>query len=358
MKSNINNFFKNKWVKYIFIILIIIIPLYLLSLCAEKRVEKFTSFLNTDNSKYWNKDKREDFINLSSLGLDLGLTDNPEVKKFNSMKTSDVKTTMRDSSDFNGSDNKDLLKQIMPVDQLNKNKVLQDNPDVKNKVLNDAIQKQVEKQSNSLEGQRGGVKEYPSTIYTDNTKQLMQNYIENDTFKNNKKNHQNHQNHQQNQPKIQQRNLKDKFENQSSSIQQPSHNMGFGKCNFFNDSCPSDYTEMGSIGIQGLPSGMTLTCGNVSASKPAVFVAELSNGSISNVVIVDGGSGYNPTKNYNLSVIGGGGGSGAELKAIIGDDGLIKSINIVKGGSGFKETPKIVIDNSTNTGKCNFCCKN
>ncbi len=307
MKLNLN-----KYTKYFLIILLILIPLYLLSFCAKKRVEKFSNLY----------EDRENFINLSSLGLDLGLSDSPDVKKYNSMKTSDVKTTMRDSSEFNGTDNKDLLKQIMPVDQLKNDKVLQDNPDVKNKLLNNAINQQVQSQSKSLDGQRGGVKEVSQNLYTDNTKKLMQNYIQNDTFKNSN-----------------------------------SNSLNLGTCNFFNDSCPSDYKEMGSIGLQGLPSGMTLSCGNVSSSKPAVFVAELSNGSISNVVIVDNGSGYNPSKNYSLSIIGGGGGSGAELKPIIGDDGLIKTVNIVKGGSGYKETPKIIIDNSSNSSKCTFCCK-
>ncbi len=343
MKINLNNLTKNKWVQYIFIILIIIIPLYLLSLCSKKRVEKFTLLLG-DNSNYWNKEEKEDFINLSSLGLDFGLSDTPDVKKYNSMKTSDVKTTMRDSSEFNGSDNKELLKQIMPVDQLKNDKVLQDNPDVKNKLLNNAINQQVQTQSKSFDGQRGGVKEYPQTIYTDNTKKLMQNYVENDTFKNSEE------------KSVKNIIGKDKFDNQTHSTSKSSLNLG--TCNFFNDSCPSDYKEMGAFGIQGLPSGMTLSCGNVSGSKPAVFVAELSNGSISNVVIVDAGTGYNPTKNYTISVVGGGGGSGAELKPTIGDDGLIKSINIIKGGSGFKETPKILIDNSSNNSKCTFCCKN
>lgn len=324
MKFNFDKITKNKWFKYIIILIIILIPLYLLSLCAKKRVEKFTLLFH-DNSKDW--ENKEDFINLSSLGIDLGLSDNPDVKKYNTMKSSDVKTSFSDSSEFKGSDNKDLLKQIMPVDQIKNNKILEKTPDLKNKLLNNAISQQVESKSKSLDGQRGGVKQPPNVIYTDNTKQLMQNYIANDTFKN---------------------------QNNTSTS---STNMSFGQCNFYNDSCPSDYTEMGAIGIQGLPSGMTLTCGNVSGSKPATFVAELSNGTISNVVIIDPGSGYNPSKTYTISVVGGGGGKGAELKPVIGDDGLIKTINIVKGGSGFKETPKIIIDNSSNSSKCTFCCK-
>ncbi len=321
MKIKFNDLTKNKWIQFIFILLLIIIPLYLLSFCVKKRVEKFTLLFN-DNSQDWLENK-EDFINLSSLGLDFGLGDTPEVKKYNTMNIDESKLLKKDDSEFKGSDNKDLLKQLMPLDQID-DKNLDKEPDLKNKILNNAINSQVESSSKSNEGQRGGVKEYPKPVFTDNTKQRIQNYIQNDTFKNN---------------------------NENTTINP------FGTCNFFNDSCPSDYTEMGSIGIQGLPSGMTLTCGNVSSGKPASFVAELSNGTITNVVVVDPGTGYNPTKKYSMTLEGGGGGKGAELEPVIGDDGLIKNIKVVKGGSGFKETPKITIENSTNSGKCTFCCK-
>lgn len=311
--------------KYVLIALLILIPLYLLTLCMNKRVEKFENLIQE-------QEEQENFINLSSLGIDLGDSNGKKLNSFNTPNTpnkiatpltSDVKTSFNDSSEFKGSDNKDLIKQIMPVDQI-KNKNLDKVPDLKNKVLNSAIEEKIKSQSNSSDGIRGGVKQVGAPLLSDNTKQLMQKYIQNDTFK-----------------------------NQTSS--QSSSNNILGTCNFFNDECPSDHTDMGSIGINGLPSGMTLLCGNVSSTTPASFTAEISNGSIKDIIIKNAGAGYLPNKKYNITVSGKG--SGAILEPIVGDDGTIKVVNVKNGGSGYTDTPQIMIENSSNSGKCHFCCK-
>lgn len=270
------------------------------------RVEKFENMRKDDEEE----ETKEKFINLSNLGIDLG--DSNSSKKLNSL--SEVKTSFRDSSDFDGSDNKDLLKQIMPVDQI-KNKNLDKVPDLKNKVLNNAIETKALSQITN-----GGDKEDMKREFA-NTQQRMKKYIQNDTFKN---------------------------ASSSSNV--------LGTCNFYNDECPADYTEMGNIGINGLPSGMTLLCGNVSSTSPASFTAEISNGSIKDVIIKNAGTGYNPNKKYTITVTGGKG-NGASLEPIIGDDGTIKQINVKSGGTGYMDTPTITIENSANSGKCHFCCK-
>lgn len=293
-------------IKVFLIAFIIIILLCLLSYCMNKRVERFENIKKNVSDE---DETKENFIDLSTLGIDLG--DSNSGKKLNSL--SDVKTSFRDSSDFKGSDNKDLLKQIMPVDQI-KNKNLDKVPDLKNKVLNNAIEAKIKSQGEESVEMMKDKKQLLSA----NTQQRIKEYIQNDTFKN------------------------------SSNI--------LGTCNFYNDECPDDYTDMGSIGFINFPIGMTLLCGNVSSTSPASFTAEISNGSIKDVIIKNPGAGYNLNKKYNMTVTGGRG-NGASLEPIIGDDGTIKQINVKNRGSGYMDTPTITIENSANSGKCHFCCK-
>lgn len=303
-----------EWNQYLFLFVLIIIPLYLLNICYQKYVEKFTN-------------EREDFMNLSSLlGLD---TPKPEVEPegkvikssqfpplpqplpaSSNITNSDLQKKYTDKDgEFKGADNEDLLKQIMPLDKV-KNML---KPDDKNKELNEEIKKSIVKESKSTDGQRGGVKEMPSVIPSKKSESPL-------SLK----------------PTIDISNL-------------------LGKCNFFNDSCPDGYYSLGAIGLEGLPSGITMTCGEVTSKTTAKLVAAIKSGSISEVYVTEGGSGYNPKKDYPIKVIGGGG-RDAELEAIIGDDGKVKVVKIKDGGRGYKETPKIQILNEKG-GKCELCCK-
>ncbi len=300
-----------EWNQYLFIFLLIIIPLFLLNICYQKYVEKFTN-------------EQEDFMNLSSLfGLD---TPKPEIEpegkviKSNqfpplpepnkNIQNMDLQKKYTDKDgEFKGADNDDLLKQIMPIDKV-KNLL---KPDDKNKELNKDIQKSVTEKSMSSDGLRGGVKEVSMITPTKKIEPPL-------SLK----------------PTIDISNL-------------------LGKCNFYNDSCPSGYYSLGAIGLEGLPSGITMTCGDVTSKTSAKLVATIKGGSISEVFVADGGSGYNPKKNYELKIVGGGG-RDAELEAIIGDDGKVKVVKVKDGGRGYKETPKIEIQNEKG-GKCELCCK-
>jgi len=244
------------------------------------------------------------------------------LKIFSKFKESDnLKTTMRGSDDFEGAPNDELIHQLdpkMPINKVDKTKAL---PDMKNKLLNNNIKNQIFQQSNSSEGQRGGVKELPPINEGERPKFPIPPPPP---------------------PPL------DTFQTK-------------GKCNFFSGSCPSGYQSMGGFGFSGLPSGVTFSCGSASIGKQPKLVPEISNGVISNINIVDGGSGFDPTKQYTAKVISKGSGSGAQLETVIDDNGIIKVINIKSGGSGYTSTPSIIIESgdgkTDGTGKCEYCCQ-
>ncbi len=127
-----------------------------------------------------------------------------------------------------------------------------------------------------------------------------------------------------------------------------------GKCGFYSE-CPTGYYSLGMI------SGQNMQCGaNKSGQqiKQAKFVAEIDGGIIKTVNVMDGGSGYNPQRKYTLKVIGTG--KNANLEAIIDDSGKVQVVNVISGGSGYTSTPKVVIEDGSGSGtnsQCNFCCK-
>lgn len=130
----------------------------------------------------------------------------------------------------------------------------------------------------------------------------------------------------------------------------------FGKCNFYNDTCPSNFTDLGNFSINGMESNMTLTCGNVQNTKPASAIARIKNNAISEIVVTNPGQGFNPSKPPKITIEGGKG-NGAEVTAVIDDDGYLKIIKIIHPGYNYTETPNVIIENPLMNGSCHLCCK-
>jgi hypothetical protein len=129
-----------------------------------------------------------------------------------------------------------------------------------------------------------------------------------------------------------------------------------GKCQFFNNKCPDDYTQLGNFSIQGLGSNLVLNCGNITDTKPAKAIAEIKNNSIYQIHIVDEGHGYIPTKAPKVRIEGGKG-HGATAESVVDDDGYLKLIKIINPGYNYVETPNIIIDPPSADSACHLCCK-
>ena len=129
-----------------------------------------------------------------------------------------------------------------------------------------------------------------------------------------------------------------------------------GRCQFFNNKCPDDYTQLGNFSIQGLGSNLVLNCGNITDTKPAKAIAEIKNNSIYQIHIVDEGHGYIPTKAPKVRIEGGKG-HGATAESVVDDDGYLKLVKIINPGYNYVETPNIIIDPPSADSACHLCCK-
>lgn len=121
----------------------------------------------------------------------------------------------------------------------------------------------------------------------------------------------------------------------------------------FHQKCPTGYKSMGNLGISG--SGVSLSCNGSLNSRNAKAYGIIKNGIIEKIVLIDEGDGYLPNSKPNITIEGNGGGASAE--AIVDDNGKIKVIHLIQGGSGYTETPEIIIQSPNNNNGCEFCCK-
>jgi hypothetical protein len=121
----------------------------------------------------------------------------------------------------------------------------------------------------------------------------------------------------------------------------------------FHQKCPNGYKSMGNLGISGY--GVSLSCNGSLNSRNAKAYGIIKNGIIEKIVLIDEGSGYLPNSKPNITIEGNGGGAMAE--AIVDDNGQIKVIHLIQGGSGYTETPEIIIQSPNNNNGCEFCCK-
>lgn len=131
---------------------------------------------------------------------------------------------------------------------------------------------------------------------------------------------------------------------------------GLGQCNFYHDNCPSNHRDLGNFSITGLENNMSLNCGNVQNTKPAKAIAEIKNNSVNDIVVIDKGQGFNPSKPPTVKIEGGNG-NGASAEAVIDDDGYLKIIKVIHPGYNYTETPNVMIEAPLMNSSCHLCCK-
>ena len=145
-------------------------------------------------------------------------------------------------------------------------------------------------------------------------------------------------------------------EEEEQNIKNIKTNNPLGKCNFYNDICPTNYTDLGNFSVSGMEGNSTLTCGNVQNTKPGRAIAQIKNNSLYDIVVIDKGHGFIPNKPPKVTIEGGKG-NGAHAEAVIDDEGYLKIIKIIHPGYNYTETPNIIIDNPLMNSSCHLCCK-
>lgn len=123
-------------------------------------------------------------------------------------------------------------------------------------------------------------------------------------------------------------------------------------CGFY-ETCPADYKNMGNLGISG--NNVSLSCNGNTNKVIAKAYGIIKNGSVEKIAILDEGKGYEPNSKPKITIEGNGGGAMAE--AVVDDNGNLKVIHVIQGGSGYTESPEIAIEQPNSTHGCNFCCK-
>ncbi len=123
----------------------------------------------------------------------------------------------------------------------------------------------------------------------------------------------------------------------------------FGSCNFYFNKCPTNKNSMATI------KGNNLSCSDNQETKVAEAIAEIKNGYISKIIVLNNGNGYN-YQNPPKVTISGKSGNGATAKANVDKNGTITSIDIIDYGYGYVETPSIVIEPPQMDGVCHLCC--
>jgi len=115
--------------------------------------------------------------------------------------------------------------------------------------------------------------------------------------------------------------------------------------------CPKEYPNYTGATFSG--NGTNLNCNNSKIeTKRARAIAQITQGKVSKVIIINGGTHYtNSPKVYFR-----GEGTGAIGNAVI-KNGLVTKINIINGGQNYVSTPTIIIEKPTVNINCNLCCK-
>ena len=122
------------------------------------------------------------------------------------------------------------------------------------------------------------------------------------------------------------------------------------KCKFLSSAqCHPDYPNFSGASIEG----SNMKCDNLDGVKPCKAVCTISNGKINGVYIIHPGGGYKVAPKVEIV---GGGGEGANLKAVLAD-GKVKEVKVMNGGSGFHETPTLKIESPNSSNGCYLCCK-
>ncbi len=117
------------------------------------------------------------------------------------------------------------------------------------------------------------------------------------------------------------------------------------------DKCPSEYSVYSGVNLS-LP-GVSL-CGEVPNLIRAEAIANIKDGKVQEIRIINGGSHYIEPPNV---IIEGDSRIKATAVAIIKDEKVDK-IKITNSGKSYSSTPKIIIDKPNKPVICKMCCKN
>ena len=91
-------------------------------------------------------------------------------------------------------------------------------------------------------------------------------------------------------------------------------------------------------------------------TQPAKAIAQIKNNSVNDIVVIDKGQGFNPSKPPTVKIEGGNG-NGATAEAVIDDDGYLKIIKVIHPGYNYTETPNVMIEAPLMNSSCHLCCK-
>jgi hypothetical protein len=141
----------------------------------------------------------------------------------------------------------------------------------------------------------------------------------------------------------------EKSELQKTVSKLDEHKPLLGTCDFYFNKCPNNKSSMATI------KGNNLSCGKNNESKKAEAIAQIKNGHISKITIIQSGTGYN-YQNPPKVTIESNSGNSATAKAIVDKNGTISSIDIIDYGYGYVETPNINIEPPQMDGVCHLCC--
>lgn len=101
-------------------------------------------------------------------------------------------------------------------------------------------------------------------------------------------------------------------------------------------------------------SDKTLSCNGKNPDNiTAKAAAKITDGMISEIIIVDNGKNY---KNPPKVSINGGGGKGASCLARV-KHGKVHRVDIINPGSNYNSSPDVIIGDPDGVNYCNFCCK-
>lgn len=130
-----------------------------------------------------------------------------------------------------------------------------------------------------------------------------------------------------------------------------------GKCNFFNSKCPDNYLELGNFSLDGIDN-ISLKCGNIKNTTPTKAIAQIKNGNIYKIIIIDKGEGYLHTKPPKITIksLSEEKGYGATAEAIVDKNGYLTEIKVINPGYAYTETPNILIDAPYMNSSCHLCC--
>jgi len=133
------------------------------------------------------------------------------------------------------------------------------------------------------------------------------------------------------------------LKNPSEVPEKPGVNLKF----FSSDKCSKEYPHYTGASIEG----NNLKCDK--RGETAEVMASISNGKIRGIQVINGGKGYKEAPKITIK----GTGRDAVLKPHVNKEGEVYQVSVVNGGEGFNNTPDVFIDPPNLNSICYLCSK-